>query len=86
MTLSRLQELATALGKAERERLAELRDLLQQGREPCANADQRSRAPDGDLEEAARLQYDQLMACQQRRPRLEERASGRPAGRRSPAA
>jgi ATP-dependent Clp protease ATP-binding subunit ClpB len=53
----------------ERERLAELRELLQQDedlRHAIAEAER-----DGDLEEAARLQYDQLHGVQQRRAALE---------------
>jgi ATP-dependent Clp protease ATP-binding subunit ClpA len=53
----------------ERERLAELRELLQRDedlRHAIAEAER-----DGDLEEAARLQYDQLHHLQQRRQALE---------------
>ena len=53
----------------ERERLAELRELLQQDeqlRQAIAEAER-----DGDLEEAARLEYDQLHGLQQRRLALE---------------
>jgi len=53
----------------ERERLAELRDLLQQDeglRHAIAEAER-----DGDLEEAARLQYDQLHHVSQRRAAVE---------------
>ena len=53
----------------ERERLAELRDLLQQDedlRHAIAEAER-----DGELEEAARLEYDQLHGLQQRRVALE---------------
>ncbi|KEF41713.1 MAG: ATPase AAA [Cyanobium sp. CACIAM 14] len=53
----------------ERERLEELRELLQQDedlRHAIAEAER-----DGDLEEAARLQYDQLHGVQQRRAALE---------------
>ncbi len=53
----------------EKERLAELRELLQQDedlRHAIAEAER-----DGDLEEAARLQYDQLQHVQQRRLALE---------------
>jgi len=53
----------------ERERLAELRELLQQDedlRHAIAEAER-----DGDLEEAARLEYDQLRGVQQRRLELE---------------
>ena len=60
----------------ERERLAELRDLLQQDedlRHAIAEAER-----DGDLEEAARLQYDQLRGVQQRRLALEEELKADP--------
>ncbi|MCP9808158.1 AAA family ATPase [Cyanobium sp. HWJ4-Hawea] len=53
----------------ERERLAELRELLQQDehlRHAIAEAER-----DGDLEEAARLQYDQLHGLQEQRDALE---------------
>ena len=53
----------------ERERLAELRELLQQDedlRHAIAEAER-----DADLEEAARLEYDQLHGLQQRRLELE---------------
>ncbi|MFM7733040.1 MAG: ATP-dependent Clp protease ATP-binding subunit [Cyanobium sp.] len=53
----------------ERERLAELRELLQRDgelRHAIAEAER-----DGDLEEAARLEYDQLHGLQQRRQALE---------------
>jgi ATP-dependent Clp protease ATP-binding subunit ClpA len=53
----------------ERERLAELRELLQRDgelRHAIAEAER-----DGDLEEAARLEYDQLHRLQQRRQALE---------------
>ncbi len=53
----------------ERQRLEELRELLQQDedlRQAIADAER-----DGDLEEAARLQYDQLHGVQQRRAALE---------------
>ncbi len=53
----------------ERERLAELRELLQQDedlRHAIAEAER-----EGDLEEAARLEYDQLHGVQQRRAALE---------------
>ena len=55
---------------AEREQLAELRQLLADDealRLQIAEAER-----DGDLEEAARLQYDQLHGVQQRRNELEE--------------
>ncbi len=60
--------------QAERERLAELRDLLQQDedlRHAIAEAER-----DGDYEEAARLQHDQLNALQQRRETLEAELQG----------
>jgi ATP-dependent Clp protease ATP-binding subunit ClpB len=53
----------------ERERLAELHELLQRDgelRHAIAEAER-----DGDLEEAARLEYDQLHGLQQRRQALE---------------
>jgi ATP-dependent Clp protease ATP-binding subunit ClpB len=55
--------------QAERQRVAELRELLEQDehlRHAIAEAER-----DGDLEEAARLQYDQLHGVQQRREVLE---------------
>ncbi|GDX72227.1 chaperone protein ClpB [Cyanobium sp.] len=66
--------------QAEREQLAELRQLLADDetlRLQIAEAER-----DGDLEEAARLQYDQLHGVQQRRQQLEQdlladQASGR---------
>jgi ATP-dependent Clp protease ATP-binding subunit ClpA len=66
--------------QAEREQLAELRQLLADDealRLQIAEAER-----DGDLEEAARLQYDQLHGVQQRRQQLEDhlledQASGR---------
>jgi len=63
-----LEELQRRWGE-ERERLAELRELLQRDedlRHAIAEAER-----DGDLEEAARLQYDQLHHLQQRRQALE---------------
>ncbi len=69
LALARLQELQHRW-QAERERLAELRELLQQDedlRHAIAEAER-----DGDLEEAARLQYDQLHGVQQRRNALED--------------
>ena len=54
----------------ERERLAELRELLEEDerlRQAIAEAQR-----EGDLETAARLQYDQLQRLQQRRAALEE--------------
>jgi len=65
-TLQALQE----RWSAEREQLAELRQLLADDealRLQIAEAER-----DGDLEEAARLQYDQLHGVQQRRHELEE--------------
>ncbi len=65
-TLQGLQE----RWSAEREQLAELRQLLADDealRLQIAEAER-----DGDLEEAARLQYDQLHGVQQRRNELEE--------------
>ena len=55
--------------QVERERLAELRSLLQQDedlRHAIAEAER-----EGDLEEAARLEYDQLHGLQERRDALE---------------
>ncbi len=55
--------------QAERDQLAELRQLLQQDedlRNDIADAERL-----GDLEEAARLQYDKLHGVQQRRAKLE---------------
>ena len=55
--------------QGEREQLAELRQLLADDealRQAIAEAER-----DGDLEEAARLQYDQLHGVQQRRAQLE---------------
>ena len=60
----------------ERERLAELRQLLQQDedlRHAIAEAER-----DGDLEEAARLEYDQLHGVQQRRLELEAQLEAEP--------
>ncbi|MFZ0408516.1 MAG: AAA family ATPase [Cyanobium sp.] len=60
----------------ERERLAELRELLQQDeglRHAIAEAER-----DGDLEEAARLEYDQLHGVQQRRQELEAQLEAEP--------
>ncbi len=60
----------------ERERLAELRELLQQDedlRHAIAEAER-----DGDLEEAARLEYDQLHGVQQRRLELEAQLEAEP--------
>jgi ATP-dependent Clp protease ATP-binding subunit ClpA len=60
----------------ERERLEELRDLLQQDedlRHAIADAERM-----GDLEEAARLQYDQLHGVQQRRAALEAELQNEP--------
>jgi len=69
LALSRLQELQQRW-QAERERLAELRDLLQQDEDLRHAISEAER--DGDLEEAARLQYDQLHGVQQRRHALED--------------
>jgi len=66
--LARLQELQQRW-QGERDQLAELQELLQQDddlRQAIAEAER-----DGDLEEAARLQYDQLRSLQQRRAHLE---------------
>jgi ATP-dependent Clp protease ATP-binding subunit ClpA len=63
-----LEELQRRWGE-ERERLAELREILQRDedlRHAIAEAER-----DGDLEEAARLQFDQLHHLQQRRQALE---------------
>ncbi|WP_216902161.1 ATP-dependent Clp protease ATP-binding subunit [Synechococcus sp. CCY 9618] len=60
----------------ERERLEELRQLLHQDenlRHAIADAER-----EGDLEEAARLQYDQLHGVQQRRAALEEELQSDP--------
>ncbi|MFZ9281014.1 MAG: AAA family ATPase, partial [Vulcanococcus sp.] len=65
-TLQQLQQ----RWSAEREQLAELRQLLADDealRLQIAEAER-----DGDLEEAARLQYDQLHGVQQRRSELED--------------
>jgi ATP-dependent Clp protease ATP-binding subunit ClpB len=68
LALARLQRLQQRW-QGERDQLAELRELLQQDedlRHAIAEAER-----DGDLEEAARLQYDQLHGLQQRRASLE---------------
>jgi ATP-dependent Clp protease ATP-binding subunit ClpA len=68
LALARLQGLQQRW-QGERDQLAELRELLQQDedlRHAIAEAER-----DGDLEEAARLQYDQLHGLQQRRTSLE---------------
>jgi ATP-dependent Clp protease ATP-binding subunit ClpA len=60
--------------QAERQRVEELRELLQQDehlRHAIAEAER-----DGDQEEAARLQYDQLHGVQQRRAQLEAEMQG----------
>jgi ATP-dependent Clp protease ATP-binding subunit ClpA len=60
--------------QAERERLAELRELLQQDedlRHAITDAER-----EGDYEEAARLQHDQLNGLQQRRETLEAELKG----------
>ena len=62
--------------QAERERLAELRQLLQQDedlRTAIAEAER-----EGDYEEAARLQHDQLYGLQQRRETLEAELQAEP--------
>jgi ATP-dependent Clp protease ATP-binding subunit ClpB len=62
--------------QAERERLAELRQLLQQDedlRSAIAEAERQ-----GDYEEAARLQHDQLHGLQQRRETLEAELQAEP--------
>ena len=56
--------------QAEREQLAELRQLLADDETLRLQIAEAERA--GDLEEAARLQYDQLHGVQQRRTELEE--------------
>ncbi len=56
--------------QAERDQLAELRELLQQDEDLRHGIAEAERL--GDLEEAARLQYDQLHGVQQRRADLEE--------------
>ncbi len=56
--------------QAERQRVAELRELLQQDEDLRHAIAEAERC--GDLEEAARLQYDQLHGVQQRRRDLEE--------------
>jgi ATP-dependent Clp protease ATP-binding subunit ClpA len=66
--------------QGEREQLAELRQLLADDESLRLQIAEAERA--GDLEEAARLQYDQLHGVQQRRQQLEqslqaEQASGR---------
>jgi ATP-dependent Clp protease ATP-binding subunit ClpB len=58
----------------ERERVAELRQLLQQDEDLRHAIAEAERA--GDLEEAARLQYDQLHGLQQRRTDLEAAMQG----------
>ena len=68
LAAERLQELQQRW-QGEREQLAELRQLLADDealRQAIAEAER-----DGDLEEAARLQYDQLHGVQQRRSELE---------------
>jgi ATP-dependent Clp protease ATP-binding subunit ClpA len=60
----------------ERERLAELRTLLQQDEDLRHAIAEAERA--GDLEEAARLQYDQLHGLQQRRRELEKQLAADP--------
>ncbi|WP_411868629.1 AAA family ATPase [Vulcanococcus limneticus] len=68
LAAERLQELQQRW-QGERDQLAELRQLLADDealRQAIAEAER-----DGDLEEAARLQYDQLHGVQQRRSELE---------------
>ncbi|MCP9807057.1 AAA family ATPase [Cyanobium sp. T1B-Tous] len=60
--------------QAERERLAELRDLLQQDEDLRHAIGEAERQ--GDYEEAARLQHDQLNGLQQRRETLEAELQG----------
>ena len=60
--------------QAERERLAELRELLQQDEELRHAITDAER--EGDYEEAARLQHDQLNGLQQRRETLEAELKG----------
>ncbi len=67
--LERLQDLQRRW-QAERDQLAELRELLQQDDELRLAIAEAER--DGEFEEAARLQVDQLQAVQQRRAALEE--------------
>lgn len=67
--LERLQDLQRRW-QAERDQLAELRELLQQDDELRLAIAEAER--DGEFEEAARLQVDQLQLVQQRRAALEE--------------
>ncbi|MBC1259888.1 AAA family ATPase [Synechococcus sp. BSF8S] len=67
--LERLQDLQRRW-QAERDQLAELRELLQQDDELRLAIGEAER--DGEYEEAARLQVDQLQVVQQRRAALEE--------------
>ncbi|MCP9839169.1 AAA family ATPase [Synechococcus sp. J7-Johnson] len=67
--LERLQELQRRW-QAERDQLAELRELLQQDDELRLAIAEAER--DGEFEEAARLQVDQLQLVQQRRADLEQ--------------
>jgi ATP-dependent Clp protease ATP-binding subunit ClpB len=60
--------------QAERERLAELRELLQQDEDLRHAITEAER--EGDYEEAARLQHDQLYGLQQRRETLEAELKG----------
>ena len=60
--------------QAERERLAELRELLQQDEDLRHAITEAER--EGDYEEAARLQHDQLNGLQQRRETLEAELQG----------
>ncbi|MFO7630101.1 MAG: AAA family ATPase [Prochlorococcaceae cyanobacterium] len=70
--LQRLQE----RWRGERERLAELRQLLQQDEDLRQAITEAER--DGDFEEAARLQVDQLQAVQLRREVLEAELQSEP--------
>ncbi|MGB5240165.1 MAG: AAA family ATPase [Prochlorococcaceae cyanobacterium] len=67
--LERLQDLQRRW-QAERDQLAELRELLQQDDELRLAIAEAER--DGEFEEAARLQVDQLQLVQQRRAALEQ--------------
>jgi ATP-dependent Clp protease ATP-binding subunit ClpA len=69
IALDRLQELQHRW-QAEREQLAELRELLQRDEELRHAVAEAER--DGDYEEEARIRHEQLQAVQQRRAALEE--------------
>ncbi len=69
LALDRLQELQHRW-QAEREQLAELRELLQRDEELRHAVAEAER--DGDYEEEARIRHEQLQAVQQRRAALEE--------------